>query len=198
MIIIRIKNRILRDFKENINTVVNKLSLYLHEVKIGKNYKINGQIYFSNYGSIAIGDDFQANSGRDYNPIGGDTILRIIVRKNAIVHIGNNVGISNSTIYAEREVIIGNNVMIGGGCKIWDTDFHSIDPIIRTSGNDTDKKVRPINICDYAFIGSGSIILKGVRIGRNAVIGAGSVVSKDIPDDEIWGGNPARLIRKLK
>lgn len=53
-----------------------------------------------------------------------------------------------------------------------------------------------VEICEHAFIGTGSIITGNVRIGKGAIVGAGSVVTKDIPDYEIWGGNPARFIKK--
>ena len=62
---------------------------------------------------------------------------------------------------------------------------------------DTHIKTKPILIKEGAFIGAQSIILKGVTIGKHSVVGAGSVVTKDIPDGEIWGGNPAVFIRKV-
>ncbi|WP_262710533.1 acyltransferase [Dinghuibacter silviterrae] len=53
----------------------------------------------------------------------------------------------------------------------------------------------PVKIGDNVFIGMDSIILKGVTIGSNVVVAAGSVVARDIPDNQIWGGNPAKFIR---
>lgn len=160
---------------------------------------INGKIFVQNNGSIKIGKGFQANSGVEFNPIGGDTILRLIsFTKEAQIIIGENVGISNSTILAWEKIEIGNNVMIGGGVKIWDTNFHSLDPIIRTNGVvDNDVKTAPIKIDDYAFIGAGSIILKGVHIGRNSIIAAGSVVVKSIPPNVVAGGNPCKVIKNI-
>jgi acetyltransferase-like isoleucine patch superfamily enzyme len=160
---------------------------------------INGRISILNNGSIQIGKGFQANSGAEFNPIGGDTVLRLIsFTKEAQIIIGENVGISNSTILAWEKIEIGNNVMIGGGVRIWDTNFHSLDPIIRTNGVvDNDVKTAPIKIDDYAFIGAGSIILKGVHIGKNSIIAAGSVVVKSIPENVIAGGNPCKVIRNI-
>lgn len=86
----------------------------------------------------------------------------------------------------------------GGGVKLYDTDFHSISYEERIQKPDPGIKSKPILIKEGAFIGAHSIILKGVTVGRHSVIGAGSVVTKDIPDNEVWAGNPARFIRKLE
>ena len=78
------------------------------------------------------------------------------------------------------------------------TDFHSLDPIIRASSKDQKhRKSAPVTIKHDAFIGARCIILKGVTIGENSIVGAGSVVTKSIPDNEIWAGNPAKFIRKI-
>ena len=70
------------------------------------------------------------------NPIGGDTVLRLVVGKGAELVIGNHVGISNSTIFSKNRIEIGDYVYIGGSCKIWDTDFHTLDPIDRMHNGD--------------------------------------------------------------
>ncbi len=90
-------------------------------------------------------------------------------------------------------------MLIGAGCKIYDTDFHPIDAEYRFGGrkDNQETKTKPIVIEDGVFIGGHSIILKGTHIGSNTVIGAGSVVSGEIPANQIWAGNPARFIRKL-
>lgn len=81
---------------------------------------------------------------------------------------------------------------------ILDTDFHSLDWRDRADGTDIQKrKIKPVVIGDYVFIGMNSIILKGTTIGEKSVIGAGSVVSSNIPASEIWAGNPARFIKKI-
>ncbi|WP_295103020.1 acyltransferase [uncultured Candidatus Kuenenia sp.] len=171
----------------------------MKDITIGKKYKIYGNIFIENSGKIVMGDNFKANSGKRYNPIGGDTVLRLICAKNAELSIGNNVGISNSTIYCTTKIVIEDNVAIGGGCKIWDTDFHSLDPTIRLTALDKGVNIKTgtIHIKKNAFIGGGAVILKGVTIGENSVIGAYSLVSADVPANEIWGGNPAKFIRKL-
>ena len=175
---------------------LNFLTFRRNHVYIDSTYSINGKIYISNKGSITIGSDFRANSGKKFNPIGGDTILRLICKENAKIEIGSNCGISNSTIVAINSVKIGNNTLIGGGCRIWDNDFHSMNATVRISGKDKNINSKPIIIEDDAFIGGGSIILKGVTIGKKSIIAAGSVVTKSIPSNEVWGGNPAKFIKK--
>lgn len=170
--------------------------LKIMSVSIGVNYSIKGIPYIRNEGKITIGANFRANSGKNNNPIGGDTILRVITKPGAQLNIGNNVGISNSTLFCTQKIVIEDSVLIGGGCRIWDTDFHSIDPIIRANKEDEGIS-KPIIIKKNAFIGGGSVILKGVTIGENSIIATGSVLTKIVPKNQLWGGNPAKFIRNL-
>lgn len=103
-------------------------------------------------------------------------------------------------ITCSSSITIADNVLIGAGCKLYDTDFHSIDPIHRY-GDKIDNsfaRSKEIVINEGAFIGAHSIVLKGSVIGKNSVIGAGSVVCGTIPDYEVWAGIPARFIRKIE
>jgi acetyltransferase-like isoleucine patch superfamily enzyme len=154
-------------------------------------------MFIRNHGIISIGSGFRANSGFTANPIGGDTVLRLIVNHHGRLIIKDRVGISNSTIVCVNSVEIGNDVFIGGNCKIWDTDFHSLEPEQRIHNGSQGTRTAPIVIGDRSFIGGSTIILKGVSIGSESVIGAGSVVTKSVPAGEIWAGNPARFVRKL-
>jgi acetyltransferase-like isoleucine patch superfamily enzyme len=117
--------------------------------------------------------------------------------KGAIVTIGEGTGISNTLIYCHQRIDIKENVFIGGSVQIFDTDFHSIGYEDRLLNGDNTVKCAPVLIKKGAFIGTSSIILKGVTIGAKSIVAAGSVVSKSIPDGEIWGGNPAKYIRDL-
>jgi acetyltransferase-like isoleucine patch superfamily enzyme len=162
-----------------------------------KKVQINGILFISNSGSIIFGNDVIINSSKYKNIIGGDHRSSLIVKKGALLKLGDNVRISNSAIYCAKHIEIGNNVMIGGSTKIWDTDFHPLDPVERAKNPNEGFKTEPVIIGNNVFIGGFSIILKGVNIGNGAIIGAGSVVSKDIPQGEIWAGNPAKFIRKI-
>lgn len=96
------------------------------------------------------------------------------------------------------DINIGKNVLVGGNCKIIDNDFHPLLASQRINQKVDDMKKRPINIGDGCFIGVNSIILKGTILGKNCVVGAGSVVSGIYPDNVIIAGNPAKIIKENK
>ena len=147
-------------------------------------------------GSIHIGSRFSANSHWRYNTIGiFQPVTLKTVTYEATITIGQNVGVAGCTISAAERIVIEDNVLIGSGCLIADSDFH---PIAYEDRDDTEKTLNaPVHICEGAFIGARSIVLKGVTIGRGSVIGAGSVVTRDIPPGVIAAGNPARVIRQI-
>ena len=120
--------------------------------------------------------------------------------------IGENCNIRSHCLI-ENDVRIGNNVTIKCGVQIWDGIEIEDDVFIGanvTFTNDKYPKSKNPNwtllktrICKGASIGAGSTILPGITIGTDAVIGAGSVVTKSIPEKELWLGNPARFVRKI-
>ena len=177
----------------------NKLLFLLYPSEIGEKLKINGKLRRVGRGLVTIGDYVTINSCWKSNPIGGDDYTVIYAMRNSKIVIGNNVGISNSALVSQGPGIeIEDDVMIGGSCKIYDTDFHSLNFTERMQYPDPGIRMGKIVIKQGAFIGAHSIILKGVTIGRHSIIGAGSVVTKDVPDGEIWAGNPARFIRHIE
>ena len=120
--------------------------------------------------------------------------------KNAKLVIGDNVGMSFVTIACFNQIFIGNNVKIGGDVIIYDADFHSLNANKRTAIPEIKQniKTKPVHISNNAFIGAHSILLKGCSIGENSIVGAGSVVTRKIPANQIWGGNPAVFIKEIK
>ena len=121
----------------------------------------------------------------------------ILVGRNGVLTIGDNSGVNSVSITCHNSITIGRHVCIGGGTRIYDTDFHPIDwHNRRTDGSKT--KTAPIVIEDDVFIGTGCIIGKGRTIGARSVIAAGSVVVKDIPADCIAGGNPCKVLKQLE
>lgn len=150
--------------------------------------------------SIRIGRNFRMNNGMSGNQIGfGETPCVLQALNGGKIVIGDNVGISQTAIIALADVTIGNNVMLGAGVKLYTSDFHSLDYKLRRNGNEdsANKKNAPIVVEHDCFIGAGTIILKGVTIGAKSIVGAGSVVTKNVPSGEVWAGNPARFIKKL-
>ena len=179
--------------------MINKIMFAYFGVKIeGQPGKIEGIVTVRSQpkGTITIGKGIQLRAGKKYNMIGGDTRLILRTYRGGSIRIGQNVGISNSALVSMNHIEIEDNVMIGGSCKIWDTDFHSLNSNERMDEYDTHINSAPIHIKKGAFIGANTIILKGVTIGEKSIIGAGSVVTKDIPDGQIWAGNPARCIKE--
>ena len=155
---------------------------------------------------ITIGDNFTMSSGDFINPLCKNIKGEIHAGKNARLKIGDNVGLSSPCIWVSKRVEIMNNVMIGGNTIIIDTDAHSLDWKLRSSTRKTEDGTpinvaaadsKPIVIEDDVMVGANCVILKGVRIGARSVIGAGSIVTKNIPSDCIAAGNPCRVVRSL-
>lgn len=114
-------------------------------------------------------------------------------RPGAVLEIREGAGISNTVVWASKEIVIGEGTMIGSGSMIVDHDFHEI-PL----GSDNVDEPKPIKIGKQVFIGARTIVLKGVTIGDGCVIGAGSVVIKDIPAGVLAGGNPCKVIKEIQ
>ena len=182
-----------------ISTVLNIIKFKNLDIRFGKKLRVSGPIGIINEGDCKIGDYFICTSGTMVNAMGRNMRSFIKVAPSAKLSIGDNVGISSSCIRCANSISIGNNVKIGALSIITDTDAHSLDYTLRRnpSTDSQNAKSSPILIEDDVFIGACSIICKGVTIGARSIIGAGSVVTKSIPSDEVWAGNPARFIRVL-
>lgn len=172
----------------------NRMRLNATHVEYSNDLEINGKIVISNCGKIHIGSGVIINSGVYPNPV-GTSLTRIYTQDSqSEVYIGNNVGISSALIFADSEIRIEDNVLIGAETMIVDNDFHGL--IYKSgSGRSEIEKGKKICIKEGAFIGARCLILKGVTIGKGAVVGAGSVVTRDIPEGAVWAGNPATFIR---
>lgn len=181
-------------------TMLFRCVLNFYDVKFGS-FSIVGRPHLSiaKGGKMIIGNGLHINSRHEGNAVGGTLGTVIRVEKDASLSIGNNVGISSAVIVATSEITICDNAKIGAATRILDSDFHSLNPVDRLQ-KDTDRantKSSPVYIGENALIGVGSTLLKGSRVGKNSVIGACSVVTGIVPDNEIWAGNPAKFIRKI-
>ena len=96
-----------------------------------------------------------------------------------------------------KKVSIVKRVLIGANVTIMNTDFHAINPENRLNIDLQQLNNKEVIIEDNVFIGANSIILKGSHIGKNSVIGAGSVVTGKIPEYSIAAGNPAKIIKNI-
>lgn len=110
---------------------------------------------------------------------------KIIVGNN--FYMGNNCHLSANAKIGDDVLFASNVALVGGDHKI-----DNIDTPMRLAGRDELKEIR---IANNVWIGHGAIIMHGVEIGTGAVVAAGAVVTKNIPENAIYGGNPARLIR---
>lgn len=195
--------KLVRKIKDIVIETLNNLFAYIilrgNSVKFN-NFSTNGIPYVmvARGSMMIIGKNFKMNNGIKGNPIGCYDRCSFFVDRSKKIIIGDNVGMSQCALVAIDNITIEDDVKIGGGVKIYTSDFHSLNPDIRKSNDDMiNRKKAPVVIHKNAFIGAFSIILKGVEVGENSIVGAGSVVTKSIPANEIWAGNPAKFIRKI-
>lgn len=177
-----------------------KLFLKLNHTSYGKKLRLKGFpfIYQTKNSSIQIGDDCTVKSSFLSNLVGLYQRTIIVTRiPGAKICIGDRVGISGATIYARKEITIGDDTNIGGNVKILDNDFHPIDPQARRADIKEQIGTGPVIIGKNCFIGCNALILKGTVLGDNCVVGAGAVVSGVFEDNCVIAGNPARVIRRL-
>lgn len=175
----------------------NKFFMKYYKVECGKEFRCVGRLIIQGHGSYHFGNNLTIYSKETVNPIGGNRTVFQTINGGRII-IGDQVGMSHAILCSRSEINIEDHVMIGSGVKIFDHDFHSLNYEERMQNGDRDVKTRPILIKEGAFIGAHAMILKGVTIGKHSVIGAGTVVTKDVPDKEVWAGNPARFVKRLE
>ena len=166
---------------------------------LGKlNYDIIPRISKSPGSKIIAEDGVSMISDPQTNPSG---ILHpctfVTLSPKACIILGKDSGMSGVTMCCKKKITIGEYVGLGANVSIFDYDFHAINPYYRKYQNEEYTKSDEVEIGDFVWIGANSIILKGVHIGRGAVVGAGSVVTADIPDLCVYAGNPAKFIKKV-
>ena len=173
------------------------LELRIRGVQIKAPITLVGQPICSRYpGSfISLGSGVTLDSAIRSNRLGGFSpcVVRTVT-PTARIQLGDHVGLSNSVIVAGNSIEIGEHTILGSGVMILDNDFHAMGTGFSWV-SECSKNSKPIKIVRGCFIGSRSMILKGVTLGDRAIIGAGAVVTKDVPAYSMAAGNPARIVR---
>jgi acetyltransferase-like isoleucine patch superfamily enzyme len=158
---------------------------YLRSAEKGKMVSVQGKPFIRNKGKIIFGDRVRIWSIFQQ--------VKLSVRRGGILVVGNNSRINGVHIAVKKEVRIGNNVRIAPYVLIMDSDFHDVNNHFSEEG-----KTDAVIIHDNVWIATKATILKGVTIGEGAVIGACSLVIKDVPPYTVVGGVPAKVIKNLR
>jgi acetyltransferase-like isoleucine patch superfamily enzyme len=169
--------------------------------RIGRGARMRGLpiVSLARGSSIRIGKNAYLISRSRNTALGVNHAVVIrTLRAGASICIGDHFSASGVTLCAASAITIGDRVMVGANATIVDTDFHAADPAVRFACRDGEEPARtvPVVIGDDVFIGMNATILKGVSIGRAAIIGAGAVVTADVPADSVVAGNPARIVKR--
>ena len=183
---------ILLSIKYSATTFVGYLLARIWNVSLGNNIRFNGLPVFrtKKTGIISIGNNCVFNSSQLSNLIGlHNPCILSLYHRDAKIEIGNNCGFSGTVIRCGLHIKIGDNVKCGANTLLLDTDEHSEDP---RAGKDS-----PIIIDNNVWLGANVTILKGCHIGENSMIGAGSIVTSDIPANSIAVGIPCKVIKPI-
>lgn len=161
-------------------------------VAVGTNFQMEQLPYLSGSGQIVIGDHVRL-SGKP--SIGFSNRLRHAPE----LVIGHGTFIGHDCSFAIATAVrIGKHCLLAGGVKVYDVDAHPIDAARRRAEEPfPPENSRPVIIEDDVWIGTRAMILKGVTIGARSIVGAGAVVTSDVPPDVVVAGNPARVVKHL-
>lgn len=172
-------------------TPICRFKIYLWKIKIGEHASFTGNTIFCKKpgSSISIGNNCSFNSNSRFNFRGINHCCILSTGKSdAKLIIGNKCGFSGVSITCDKLIQIGNNVIVGANSKISDRNGHE------------DRYYYPpreVKIGNNVWVGMDVTIMPGVEIGDNSIIGAGSIVTKDIPANVVAAGNPCKVIRTL-
>jgi acetyltransferase-like isoleucine patch superfamily enzyme len=150
--------------------------------RLGNRVTLHGKPKVVNQGTMTFGDRVRLDSSV--------ATLELVALRGGLLEIGDNVFINyGSSLVASTHVRIGNDSLIGTHVMVMDTDFHRVeDKAYDTSG-------KPVILEERVWLGNRSMVLKGVTIGHDSVVAAGSVVTSDVPPRSIVAGVPAKVVR---
>ena len=153
---------------------------------LGSRVRLRGRPRVVARGQLLVGDRVQL--------VSDVATLEVVAESGGRLEIGDRVLLNfGCSIVAFERVTIGARSLIGPHCMIMDTPFHHLEPDRRLEAPDTD----PISIGENVWLGARVVVLPGVTIGDNSVVGIGSVVTSDVPPNSVAVGVPARVIRSL-
>ena len=156
----------------------------LRGARLGRRVTLRGAAVVDNAGRMTFGDRVRL--------VSTVTKLELVTLPGGHLEIGDNVFVNYGTsLVASAHVKIGNDCLIGTYVQVMDTDFH------RVEDKSWDTTGHPIVIEDRVWIGNRAIVLKGVRIGHDAVVAAGAVVTRDVAPRTLVAGVPAKVVREF-
>jgi len=171
--------------------------LRLQGVKLGRGAMAQGRARIQCLaGTISLGDGVILRS-RDFGyhtQIAAPTKL-MTDTPDARIEIGERSRLNGTTVHAKSQIKIGADCFLAAGTTIVDSHGHAMDAALRAAGKRD--RPAPISLGNRVWTGQGVIILKGVTIGDDVIIGAGSVVSTDLPPKTLCSGQPAQVLQEL-
>jgi acetyltransferase-like isoleucine patch superfamily enzyme len=173
-----------------------RLAFALYGIPWGKGWRFYGAPIVQKHrrSRMRFGHGLQLRSTPASNPLGPNRpVILCTFEAGAVLEIGVNFAMSGGTICAAQSIVIGDDVAVGANSAIVDTDFHPLAPAERRRDASA-ARTAPIRIEDDVFVGMNCLILKGVTLGCGSVVGAGSVVTRDVPPGAIVAGNPAAIV----
>ncbi|MGN6512706.1 MAG: DapH/DapD/GlmU-related protein [Lysobacteraceae bacterium] len=169
-------------------------------VSLGRKVRCWGRplVQAYNGGRVRVGDGVLLNScNRGYHLNMFGPVKLLADRPGARIEIGDHTRIHGSCLHACASIVVGKRCLIAANCQLIDSSGHELCfPHVEERIKSTDTG-RPIVLEDDVWLGAGTLVLPGVTIGRGSVVGAGSVVTRDIPPMVVAAGNPARVIRRF-
>ena len=184
--------------------LVGRLSLLYNRLlnpglRVGQGAHVRGRFCVIMYGEGEITLGAQARIVSDYkrSALGVRSRCKFVTFPGARITAGDHVLMIGTIIVARKSVEIGQETMLSPNVVVTDSDFHVPWPPERRFDLAPIEEAKPVKIGRRVWIGLNAIVLKGVTIGDNAIIGAGSVVTGDIPPNVLAAGMPARVIRRL-
>lgn len=192
--------RITNEVRRRLAYPYHRCAFAYHGVAWGRGWRVLGMPIIQRHrdSEIRLGDELSLRSWPRANPLVPHHPVVFATRTgDAAIEVGDDCGFSGTTFVAADRITVGDRVQIGSNASVVDTDFHPLRPEVRREDFNAGARA-PIVIEDDVFVGMDSLILKGVTVGEGSVVGAGSVVSQDVPPGTVVAGNPARVVNELE